>query len=354
MINMAILLRTGTLFYATLKLTLIAMFSLSLNYAGNVSAGEEIACAGSEMLGPLANNDPGTFKMLRKQASKISYGNARLWKISKSGVPSSWVFGTMHMADARISELPQSVKAAYRQANTVLVEVTDMLDPDAAKSTIVKLKHLTFRLDGSTIETDLTDDQLQKLKVAAKARGLAYELAIRMQPWMLTPAIGNQLCEVAAKKHGKPFLDTKIMKLALEDGKQLVALETTQEQLTAIASMPRDFQIKALVETLELGEKLDDIRQTIKRLYISGDIAMIVPALRHFTENQDTKQDFNLFQEKLVIQRNFNMIKRADAYFQKGGAFMAVGALHLPGKTGLISLLQQRGYQVQAVETPLF
>ena len=352
--TMTIISRAGLLFYGTIKLIFVAVFSLSLNFASHVYAGEEVTCNGSELLRPLANDDPGTFKVLRKQADEVIYGNSRLWKISKTGLPDSWVFGTMHMADARISALPQSASKAYENSKTILVEVTDMLDPDAAKSNILKLKHLTFRLDGSTIESDLNSDQMQKLKLAVKARGLPYELIIRMQPWMLAPAIGNQLCEVAAKKLGKPFLDAKIMNMALEDGKELVALETTEEQLTAISSMPWDFQIKALVETLELGEKHDDIRQTIKRLYIKGDIAMIVPALRHFTKQSDANQDFSEFQDKLVVQRNLKMVKRADAYFQKGSAFMAVGAMHLPGKAGLISLLEEGGYQVQAVETPLF
>jgi uncharacterized protein YbaP (TraB family) len=354
MITMTIISRTGLLFYATIKLIFLAMFSLSLNFASNVYAGEEIACTGSELLRPLANDDPGTFTMLRKQADEAIYGNSRLWKISKTGLPDSWVFGTMHMADAKISALPQSANKAFENSKTILVEVTDMLDPDAAKSNILKLKHLTFRLDGSTIESDLTSDQIQKLKLAVKARGLPYELVIRMQPWMLAPVIGNQLCEIAAKKLGKPFLDAKIMNMALEDGKELIALETTEEQLTAISSMPWDFQIRALVETLELGNKLDDIRETMKHLYVKGDIAMIVPALRHFTKKPDINPVSTEFQDKLVVQRNLKMVKRADTYFQKGSAFMAVGAMHLPGKSGLISLLEQGGYQVQAVETPLF
>jgi uncharacterized protein YbaP (TraB family) len=35
---------------------------------------------------------------------------------------------------------------------------------------------------------------------------------------------------------------------------------------------------------------------------------------------------------------------------EKGNAFIAVGALHLPGETGLVSLLRERGYTVSPVE----
>ena len=189
------------------------------------------------------------------------------------------------------------------------------------------------------------------MKLAIEARSLPYELAIRMQPWMLAPAISSQLCEVAAKRSGKPFLDARIMQMALKDGKPLIALETTEEQLKAISSMPRDFQITTLIETLELGERLDDIKQTMKSLYVKGDIAMIVPVVRHFTERSIANPGFAIFQEKLVVQRNLKMAERAAPHFQNGNVFMAVGALHLPGNDGLVSLLERQGFSVEAIDT---
>ncbi|HYQ72222.1 MAG TPA: TraB/GumN family protein [Gammaproteobacteria bacterium] len=36
-------------------------------------------------------------------------------------------------------------------------------------------------------------------------------------------------------------------------------------------------------------------------------------------------------------------------HLKAGNAFIAVGALHLPGETGLLSLLEQRGYTVRAI-----
>ncbi len=349
---MRIISKTGLLFYATLKLVFIAVFSFSLNFASNVSAGEETTCNGSNLLENLASKAPAELANLRQQAAKNIYGNSRLWKISKPGTPDSWLFGTMHMADEKVAVLPDQARAAYEGSKTVLVEITDMLDPEKAQATIIRLKHLAFRLDGSTIESDISGEQLKKLKLAIEARALPYQLAIRMQPWMLAPAISNQLCEVVAKKLGKPFLDAKIMQMALKDGKSLVALETTEEQLKAISSMPRDFQMTTLIETLELGEKLDDIKQTMKSLYIKGDIAMIVPVIRHFTEKFVSHPGFAIFQEKLVVQRNLKMAERAEKYFQKGNVFMAVGALHLPGNDGLVALLERQGFSVEAVDTP--
>ena len=44
------------------------------------------------------------------------------------------------------------------------------------------------------------------------------------------------------------------------------------------------------------------------------------------------------------------MAERAAQYLEKGNAFMAVGALHLPGKDGLVALLRDEGFTVEPVE----
>ena len=55
------------------------------------------------------------------------------------------------------------------------------------------------------------------------------------------------------------------------------------------------------------------------------------------------------FQNRLVVHRNHLMAERMQPYLKQGKAFIAVGALHLPGETGLLNLLEQRGYTVRVV-----
>ena len=336
--------------YSTIKLLLIALFSLSLNYASQASGGENIVCSGEDLLVNMAKTEPETLVKLRQIAAKTINGNGRFWKISKRGVADSWLFGTIHMADDKVSHMPQLASTAFEKSETVLVEITDMLDPQKASANIIRLKHLTFRLDGSTAESDLSPKQIETLKAAIGARALPYALAIRMQPWMLAPAISNQLCELAAKKNGKLFLDAKIMKMAIQEGKKLVALETSDEQLRAMASMPRKFQISMLVETLELGDRLDDVKETMKSLYVNDELALIMPVVRYLSGNDADETGFDEFQKIMIIQRNIKMAERANQYLEQGSVFMAVGALHLPGKNGLVALLEKDGFLVEAVD----
>jgi uncharacterized protein YbaP (TraB family) len=44
------------------------------------------------------------------------------------------------------------------------------------------------------------------------------------------------------------------------------------------------------------------------------------------------------------------MRDRALPLLKRGGAFIAVGAAHLPGKEGLLSLFEKDGYEVETVE----
>jgi uncharacterized protein YbaP (TraB family) len=54
--------------------------------------------------------------------------------------------------------------------------------------------------------------------------------------------------------------------------------------------------------------------------------------------------------DRLITLRNHRMRDRALSLLRRGGAFIAVGAVHLPGKEGLLSLLQTEGYNVDALE----
>ena len=56
------------------------------------------------------------------------------------------------------------------------------------------------------------------------------------------------------------------------------------------------------------------------------------------------------FRTTVIDERNRKMHDAALTHVEKGGAFIAVGALHLPGKTGLIELFRRSGYTATPIE----
>jgi uncharacterized protein YbaP (TraB family) len=53
--------------------------------------------------------------------------------------------------------------------------------------------------------------------------------------------------------------------------------------------------------------------------------------------------------ERLLFQRNRRMVERMAVRLAEGNAFIAIGALHLPGDQGVLALLEQQGYEVSVV-----
>jgi uncharacterized protein YbaP (TraB family) len=62
--------------------------------------------------------------------------------------------------------------------------------------------------------------------------------------------------------------------------------------------------------------------------------------------DDDAMSIYAFFEEELIDKRNKRMAERSKPLIDKGNAFIAVGALHLPGKTGLVELLRSAGYKV--------
>jgi uncharacterized protein YbaP (TraB family) len=53
-----------------------------------------------------------------------------------------------------------------------------------------------------------------------------------------------------------------------------------------------------------------------------------------------------VFYQRLLFDRNTRMVERMRPQLKSGAAFIAVGALHLYGDKGLLSLLAREGYTV--------
>jgi uncharacterized protein YbaP (TraB family) len=113
-----------------------------------------------------------------------------------------------------------------------------------------------------------------------------------------------------------------------------------------MANLPEDFHLEALRETLKMGDLAEDVIRTMKDLYLEGEIGMIIPLTKIVSPKTSSSKDYAGFQDSLITKRNGVMFERSLPLLEKGAAFIAVGALHLPGESGLINSFAKAGYTV--------
>lgn len=348
---------------ASLPLLLLAMLSVGLllgtaraNAESQSAAAAvdqtEASCRGENLVVQLGNSNPEALAKARAEAAAIPNGSGKFWKIEKPGVATSFLFGTMHVTDPRVTEMPEAAQTAFEQAETVVIETIEILDPAKAQAALMSRPELTMFTDGTTLTSFLNEEETQIVSAELSRRGIPIALVSRMKPWMIAGLVALPACEMARKAEGVEFLDIKIANSARDQGKQLLGLESIGEQMAAMADLPMEFHIRGLVETIKLADLMPDIMETMTDLYIEGEIAQIMPMILA-AGPQDLEEDTNgyaAFEERIVRMRNHVMAERAAPILAEGNAFIAVGALHLPGEEGLVQLLQQDGFTVTAVK----
>jgi uncharacterized protein YbaP (TraB family) len=264
----------------------------------------------------------------------ISHG--LLWEISKPGQQSSWLFGTIHSEDPDVVKLPAPVRLAFDASNSVVLEI--LMDADAMKYSSTAM----LMLDGRTL-VDLVGMPLYtKVAAAIATRGVPELVLNRMKPWAAAVTLSTPVLETGE------VLDRVLYQDAVTQGKVLHGLETMQEQLDLFDSMPEADQIVLLKDAVDNFEALDAMQAELLSAYKQRDLGRLL-AINDASMQRGDQRLADDFQRRLVDDRNQHMAERMQPYLQQGRAFVAVGALHLPGKAGLLERLQQQGYTVTRV-----
>ncbi|NDV88333.1 hypothetical protein GTW51_16655 [Aurantimonas aggregata] len=292
----------------------------------------------------------GRLAAVEAAAAATPNGEGKLFRIERDGVAPSFLFGTMHLSDPRVLVLPPPAEAAFAAADRLVIETIDIADPAKAAAAFFAHPEFVNLPRGETLATLLDPADLAMVEAGLTARGIPLQSVQTLQPWFTAVSLMLPACETARKDEGEAVLDTALAERAAAAGKPVDGLETAAEQLEALASLSLDLQLESLVATVALADRMPDILETMLALYVDGRIAMIMPVIEAAVPNGGllvgAGEGYAEFERRVVTERNQRMVERMQPMLDDGGAFVAVGALHLPGDAGLVALLRQEGWTV--------
>ena len=275
-----------------------------------------------------------------------------LWRID--GRVPSYLYGTVHVPDARVLELPQVVQRAFDAADVFNAEIP--LDSTTQLEVMNKLMlpagQDLRKIAGEEVFSRLMRVITKNLKGGLPA-GMADILAgtlAPMKPWaaMSQLELLEYLPDVMS---GRQPLDAMLYGMAVKVGKEVGGLETVDEQVAVFDGFTMDEQVRMLVSTLDEMEKprtggVSSSRELVD-LYFGGELAPLVRKLNE--ESPDDPALQKKMTKTIVDDRNLKMAERIAERCRKNPArsyFFAVGALHYAGDTGIVNQLSSKGFKV--------
>jgi len=333
-----------------LSLAALPIAAFLVGPAAFAAAPQDDTCQGSDMLAETKVTNPEVYEQIMAEAAATENAGALLWKIERDGRPTSYLFGTVHLTDDRVTKLSPAVLSALKEAKAIALEVAD-LSENATATVIAQSAPLAIYSDGRRLDQMLTPSEYESVKNVVSRSGLPADLAALFKPWIVSMILSVSDCERTKVQQGERVLDMKIAEIGKSLGIPVVGLETIPDQLAALAAVPEKSQLDMLRVSLRFAHRMNDLMETLVQLYLDRRITAALPLQLAMARQAGVGEGaFAGFQQKLLTERNEKMISVAEPLLTQGGVFIAVGALHLPSKNGLVALLRQAGYTVTAVE----
>lgn len=309
-------------------------------------------CHGRDLLADLKANKPQAYDLWVKAAREIPNSETILWRIDGNGLAEpSWLFGTIHVTDPRILNIPVKVQEVFFKARTLAVENKDLDKRRADFFNILFALPLIYLPDGKTWEQYLTKSELDFMETELHAYGYTVNALHRMQPWaVLMSILLYPNCEAWRVYLGVNFLDAELSSWARQAGKPIIGLETRYETSKAVAGTSLESQFKTMLLFAKATEAPEDEQETNIQIYLARRLGLYLAYERGSYEmGPDDLAAEKEFEHHVLTMRNLTMRDRSLPLIKEGNAFIAVGAAHLPGDKGLVELFRKAGYEVTPV-----
>ncbi|MEZ5029900.1 MAG: TraB/GumN family protein [Saprospiraceae bacterium] len=243
-----------------------------------------------------------------------------------------YVFGTMHTRDQRVHQLLPALEAFLARCSVLSNEFAVFEASQNGQPAIAPV-----------------DDWLPTLnkrqQKAFRQLLTRHELGDPEMYGHLPPLLVLQaLVEaILGQESSQPF-DMALAIHAEAMGLTLSGIETLEEQLGILEHIPLELQKKQLIQVLNHRSKYQkQIRKQVD-WYLRQDIQQLYRVSR---------KQLGKLRNLLLLDRNKRMAKRMVRMYSNETHFMAIGAAHLWGDKGVLSLLRKKGMILKPVRSCL-
>ena len=257
-----------------------------------------------------------------------------LWQVQSPQGKVSYLLGTIHADDTRVTEFSPKLLEAFAQTEMFMMETLPPKNPSV------------FLMQQGTISELLTEQEFDQVRELADFHSMHIEAAMKMKPWLLAVIFD------LPKPKSMYSMDELLMAKAEEQSKAVLGLESTQAHFSVLDNMTMEDQLLMLRAVLKRQpeDKLRDY-EALLSTYLSEDLDKISRLDDVITGGMLPKALWEKMRIKLIDERNEGMAKGMLAHANDKSVFVAVGASHLAGENGLINRLRQAGYLLNPLST---
>ncbi|MBK8088309.1 MAG: TraB/GumN family protein [Chitinophagaceae bacterium] len=270
------------------------------------------------------------FSSAQTSVVKNKYPSTLLWRISGNGLSKpSYLYGTIHLTDKRLFYFGDSLYKAIEQTEGFAIEI----NPDELSTQLIQ----SFtKEDKSALLKDAVDkesyDRIEKK--LEKKYGFKADRLTKRQAYL---ARNEWMKDMKKSDDMNTVMDAWLYNIARQMGKWTGGIEDLNDQLSLIEKDEADFSFEDLLIDKKIMQ--GGLNYLID-LYLSQDLQALDDFFNHSTESK---------KDEWLIKRNIKMAHRMDSLLRFRTHFFAIGAAHLPGDSGVIKLLLQKGFHVEPV-----
>jgi uncharacterized protein YbaP (TraB family) len=188
-------------------------------------------------------------------------------------------------------------------------------------------------------------ERFKSLESALSVYKMPAEFLNRMKPWAAMMTLSSPPPETGF------FMDLSLSLRASGNGLKVMGLETLEQQLSFLEDMPMPMQLALLDQAIAEFDEVAETHEQMVNAYLQNNLV----ELQKITDEQlkavgDRAGDY--FIESGIHARNERMTQSLLPQLEHNTVFVAVGALHLPGEKGLLSMLRQHGFILSPLGLP--
>jgi uncharacterized protein YbaP (TraB family) len=275
--------------------------------------------------------------------SVSAWGDPAAWHVN-GDEGELWLLGSIHYLREQDYPLPPIIDELYRQADTLVMELDlDDLDLSSMQASFMEAGVLPASI---SLQTVLDPEIYDLTGTRAAELGLPLILLDRLEPWL----IALTLMDLGMTRLGyqaNQGLEQYLLRRALADDKEILGLESLDDQIGIFDSLSWADQEALLVQTLTDLDAPDAEMTELLEAWRDGSLENLAAELNG---------DFDEFPEletALIGARNRRWAATLEELLRDDGRYLVVvGALHLVGEGNVVELLSARGLDVNFVDRP--